>query len=183
MLRSVLAMALVPSCLLLGSSDALAQQPEPRPAAAATPRFTDEELDILDLGEYDAGEIVLGGLIGTVVGLGTGHAYQDRFDETGWLYMVGEIGTVGATGIAMTGCAAASEGWSALGCVAISAIAGASVLGAIKLVEIVDVWSHPFLHNRRYRELDARRRDELAWSLHVLPDSEGGVRVGLGVRF
>ena len=67
--------------------------------------------------------------------------------------------------------------------VAISAIAGASVLGAIKLVEIVDVWSHPFLHNRRYRELDARRRDELAWSLHVLPDSEGGVRVGLGVRF
>ena len=162
-------------------AEAWAEREEPRAEQPET--FTAAEREILDRGEYSGGDIAVSGLLGTLVGFGSGHVHQGRFKERGWIFLAGEGGALVGTTAGVAGCAAGGEDLDSLVCVGTVGIAGLSVLAAFKLWEIIDVWSHPPLHNRRYREIQARRKRKVSWSLHVGPNGDGGVNAGLGFRF
>lgn len=164
-------------------AEAGAEPQEPRPERAEVESLSADERKILDRGEYSRGDIVVSGLLGTLVGFGSGHVHQGRFKERGWIFLAGEGGAVVGTTAGIAGCAAGGEDFSSLTCVGTVGLAGLSVLAAFKLWEIIDVWSHPPLHNRRYREIEARRSERISWSLHVGPNADGGVSAGLGFRF
>jgi len=55
------------------------------PTSDPTDDWTDKERKILERGEYTTHEIVGGGLLGTLVGFGTGHVAQERWRERGWI--------------------------------------------------------------------------------------------------
>jgi hypothetical protein len=153
-----------------------------------TGSLTETEREILDRGEYSGADIAVSGLLGTVVGFGTGHAHQGRFDERGWIFLAGEGAALAGTTVGVLACAASSgndfeSAFDAALCSAAVGITGLSVLAAFKLWEIIDVWSHPPLYNRRYREIEARHTHKVSWSFHVGPNGDGGVNAGLGFRF
>jgi hypothetical protein len=143
---------------------------------APTPSIlTESDQRILDRGKYDTREIVAGGLLGTVIGFGSGHAIQSRYRRTGWIYTVGEIGSVGLTASA----AACNGSW---GCVYGLALSGVTIFIGFRIAETIDVWVHPANHNRRYRKLK-ERTDGPQLSFRVEPILDGGAKLGLALRY
>jgi len=152
-------------------------------------QLSPEERKILEKGEYSDGEIVGGGLLGSFLGLGLGHAAQGRFREKGWIFLVGEA--VGSY-VFM---------WSLINCVddidndsdhcnggmlATSIIA----VAVLRIWEIVDLWTVPAAHNREYRRLRNRLYQQqrpyyqpARWGLFAAPGKDGGGIAGVMVRF
>jgi len=178
-LAIVMAVLNLPSSAAGAESEAMPQAPRPEQSES----LTAEDREILDRGEYSRGDIVVSGLLGTLVGFGSGHVHQGRFKERGWIFLAGEGSVVVGATAGMAGCAAGGESFGSATCFGTVALTGLSLLAAFKLWEIIDVWSHPPLHNRRYREIEARRAEKISWSLHVGPNGDGGVSAGLGFRF
>lgn len=111
-----------------------------------------------------------GGVVGTLVGLGIGHAIQERYGQIGWVFTVGEVAGLGLIGggigwaIAKAPAGATYIAWDdmpkgAFGLI----IAGSALAAAFKIWEIVDVWAgakpvadearHAFLHPKRSRNM------------------------------
>ena len=134
-------------------------------------------------------------LLGTLVGFGTGHAAQGRWKETGWLYSAGEaLGVavaVGGTAACLDGVGDddndLSESFDKVYCAWLTIRVGGSGFLAVKAVEIIDVWSHPLMHNKRYRRLRERMetdsRSEVAFAPWAAPGPDGSVRFGLAFRY
>ncbi len=152
--------------------------------------LTESERKILARGEYDRGEIIGGGILGSTLGLGLGHAVQGKYEQTGGIYTAGELGSFVATAAGVGLCAATREHDEgelipeSAECVLIVGISGAVVWSAFRIAELIDVWAHPLVHNQRFRKLKARtERDAPEVSLEVLPRGRDGATVGLAVRF
>ncbi len=191
-LRS-LASVIVAFLLLLGlATNAHAGDPSPQAEPAAP--LTDRDFEILERGTYGTGEIVGGGLLGTLVGFGTGHAAQGRWRDTGWIYTAGES----ASFLVLAGGAAACSGGrddddddedlrvfsDSAGCVVIVAAVTLGTFAVFRIAEIVDVWATPQVHNKRFREIEAERaRQALRWSPYVAPHGAGGASFGVALRF
>jgi len=146
---SIPGLRLVPSAvlalvLLLGlASGAIAQ------TADAATRLSDRDVEILQRGPYDTGEIVGGGLLGTVVGFGMGHAAQERWRETGWIFTAGESISI----VALAGGAAACSSKDdddddddglmvfseSAGCVLAVGLVTGGVFLAFRVAELIDV--------------------------------------------
>ena len=80
------------------------------------------------------------GLLGTFVGFGTGHMLQDRWDEIGWVFTVGEAAGFGillASWILPAGSLA-----NAL------TIAGWVTFSGFRIWDIIDIWGEPVWDNR-----------------------------------
>src|SRR5205085_907677 len=62
---------------------------------APRPALTDYDRKVLQIGEISDTRYVLGGVIGTYpIGLGLGHAIQGRYMDRGWIFTVGELGSL-----------------------------------------------------------------------------------------
>ena len=80
------------------------------------------------------GQYVTGGILGTLIGLGVGHAIQERYTENGWLFTVSQLGSVFSLGYFAN---QKNDLWTGL-----SALA----LIGFKIWELIDVWWLPSSH-------------------------------------
>ncbi len=180
---------LVLIALVASALPAVAPAAEETPETAS-PRLDDRDHANLERGPYTRDEIVGGGLLGTLVGFGTGHAAQGRWKDTGWIYTAGEGSAVAAVAIGVPSCTAAHDDddsflWSKeASCVlAVGGIAGGVWL-LFRIAETIDVWAHPQIHNRRFRKIEEERaRQAMQWTPWVAPDGRGGASAGLALRF
>ena len=178
--------------------------PTPAPSSESTTEvpkkltindLSDHDLQIYEKGEIGGGELVGGGLLGTIVGFGTGHIVYGYYGRKGYIFTLGEVGsllafTVGAAGL-VTHCTLGD----ANGCGNSVLLIFAGELGFVffKVWEIIDVWTLPGGHNRSYRRIKARLNgdDEAGPDYFVMPLVAGfqngsntpGYGLQLGFRF
>lgn len=149
----------------------------PPPHTYAPPaQLTPEEAKLLARGEISSGTHVAGGLAAFFLGLGVGHGIQGRWDETGWIFTVGELASIAAI---IVGIGEGEDGALVVG--------GAVGLVVFRVWEVVDAFAGPARHNRRLRELRTRLGyppAPYAITPFVAPprDGAGGV-AGVSVRF
>ena len=198
--RSCLA-ALVLALLVTGAQQAAAQpgrtppgqpppgQPYPPPGPGQwhpPPQsgyhlLTPEERELLARGEIGPGAHIVGGLVGTMFGFGTGQAVQGRFGDTGWIFLVGEAGSIVLLAAALASCGNDCDDQAAW------IAAGAIGLVGFRLWELIDVWAGPASHNRRVQHARARAYGGYHYGAFVAPTlSDGGVSggvAGLTLRF
>ncbi|MCA9519508.1 MAG: hypothetical protein KC609_00980 [Myxococcales bacterium] len=84
-------------------------------------------------------QFVGGGLLGTLVGFGLGHAVQNRWTRTGWIFTLGE--TVGM-GLFAGGFLHDSENPDSKVGIGLI-VSGAILMGVLRIAEIVDIWRLP----------------------------------------
>lgn len=102
------------------------------------------EKPVVSSGQYYGGAVV-----GTLFGLGIGHAIQERYGEMGWIFTVGEVGSLaimgGAIGWIFTSLRgrswreARSADFPVGGFVLL--LGGAMLKTGFRIWEIVDVWA------------------------------------------
>jgi hypothetical protein len=158
-------------------------QPQPQPA-----QVTQEEYNLLMRGEMTEGQHVGGGLLGTLLGFGTGHIMQRRWSDKGWIFTVGEAAAYGVLLAGLIDCweldgtsEDCDDGWI---------IGGALAFVGLRIWEAVDVWAYPPDHNRRVRELRARVYGPNYYYQHppmpppvYLRAVDGGYTAGFTLRF
>ena len=121
--------------------------------ADAQPTLTDEEADVIAHGEISKGKWITGGVRASTIGFGIGQAAQGRWRYTGWIFTVGEAGSLVAVGYAGIDMLINSDHrqkgdypWYILG-------GGLILFGGLKVWDGIDGWVGPPRHNKRYREL------------------------------
>ena len=157
---------LVTAALLAAQGAALAQPgaapppPPPPPYGYAPPpaQLTPEEHELLTEGEISAGQHVGGGLLSVFIGFGLGQAVQGRWDDTGWIFTLGEIGSIALIVYGaeqqIDDCFDRPDCDEDAGSGAI--VAGAIGIVVFRLWEIVDAFAGPANHNRKVRNLRMR---------------------------
>ena len=160
----------------------LAAQPGTTPTYSyRTSLLSEEERDLLARGEIGPGEHIAGGLVGTVVGFGLGHAIQRRFLERGWIFAAGDAVATGMLVKYGVECARATgtescddhDDWLA---------AGLLVAIGFRIWQIADVWYGPSQHNDRVREIRWRHGVSPV-GLLLGPAPGGGGTAGITLRF
>lgn len=150
--------------------------------------LTPDQIRIYQYGEISKDSLVGGGLLGTVVGLGTGHIVYGEYSRKGWIFTVGEMSTLAiATGgltAGVTGCFTASSDRCSSG-IGLSLL-GATAFFGLRLWEIIDVWTLPGNHNSEYRaikeKVDApvRRASRVGMILPIIsPEHNQSTKWGL----
>jgi hypothetical protein len=130
-----------------------------------------EERDILNQGEIGAPAYVIGGVIGTVVGLGIGQAIQGRYVPTGVIITAGEAASIALLEYGMSDCVAQDIGNAVSNethnCSSAALTIGLAGFVGLRIWEIVDVWATPPSINSRYRNL--RKHVEGGSNFTLLP--------------
>ena len=90
--------------------------------------------------EPSVARLVVGGVAGTFIGFGLGHAIQGRFGDSGWVYLVGEGAGLGFA--AFAGCQVPSGG----SCNSMLLALGMVTYMGFHVAEIIDVWRGPPTH-------------------------------------
>jgi hypothetical protein len=116
-----------------------------------------DEIAVYQHGEIGTGALIGGGLLGTLVGLGTGHIVYGKYGSKGWIFTVGELGSVAVMVAGAT---------SSMNCLFDAKASCSNSLAALmfgeiayfgfRIWEIIDVWTLPSGHNTEYRALKAR---------------------------
>ena len=154
-------------------------------AHVVPPPLTRREQALLERGPISGTRHVAGVAISVLPGLGLGHIVQGRWKERGWIFTLGEFVAFGFIAVA------ASESDLDANVVGALAITGWGGLIGLRVWEVKDAVSGPKRHNRRLRELRARRRlaSQLALEdlqFYVAPRGEprgGGVVAGVALHF
>ncbi|HEY8271909.1 MAG TPA: hypothetical protein VIG33_13545 [Pseudobdellovibrionaceae bacterium] len=154
----------------------------PRPNKSLMVDTLDEEdRRILHIGEISTSSYVIGGILGTYpLGLGIGHAIQGRYMDKGWIFTVGELGSLAVVMGGVGSCLDSISNSSRCN-------GGAWFLGAMGYVgfriwEIIDVWAAPPEINRRYHNLKFRMESRAILSPLLAPTRDGAV-FGLRMTF
>ncbi|MEO7094875.1 MAG: hypothetical protein ABI175_16570 [Polyangiales bacterium] len=155
--------------------------------AAAEPTLTDEEADILAHGEISLGKRITGGILASTLGFGVGQAVEGRWRYTGWIFTIGEGGSlllVGYAGIDMLlNTDHRQQGdWQTY-----ALFGGLIVFGGLKIWDGIDGWVGPPRHNARYRELLERTGRQPGLMDRIkpyvgAPVNSGGVVGGLAIE-
>jgi hypothetical protein len=158
----------------------------PQPYPPSPPQLTPEEADLLARGEISTEETVAGGLVGTFFGLGLGHAVQGRYLDKGWIFTVGELGSLTVMVIGVSQCIDNDDGCDDGGGLLI--LGGFVAALGFRVWELIDVWAAPSSHNARVRALRLRLGyppPQPVWGLHLAParGGDGGKLLGLTFRF
>lgn len=138
-----------------------------RPAPSSSEERIEDGSKILEIGEITAGPYIAGGIVGSVVGFGSGHAIQGRYLHDGWIFTLLEGSLLGI------GAAAGdfSPGYLGSGRIGVQGVTLFMLMG-VRVWQIVDLWAKPPGHNRRYRELKAQM-DDPKTSLFIMPGAAG----------
>ncbi|MBL7714388.1 MAG: hypothetical protein JNL01_02905 [Bdellovibrionales bacterium] len=141
---------------------------------------TDEE--ILQVGEISDGSYFAGGAMGTLVGLGIGHAIQGRFKTKGFIFLIGELG---GTALLFSGTMRCLFQDSSCMDNSLPVQLGSLALVGFRLWEVIDVWITPPGMNARYKEL--KTKETMKTSFGLIPSYSTAARkvdgIGLGVTF
>lgn len=145
--------------------------------------MSEEDRTILARGEISDTQYILGGVLGTYpLGFGIGHAIQGRYSDKGWIFTVGELGSLAVLMAGFGDCV--SRSWSdSSGCNGGLITLGAFGFLGFRIWEIVDVWATPLEINRRYRMLKSGRGSAMTFQPSLLPLADGGGIVGMRVTF
>lgn len=139
---------------------------------------------IWNRGEISNQKYFAGGVLGTIVGFGSGHAIQKRFDDKGSYFLVGE--GLGLGGLIVGGAFACGVGYSTNYGSTCSFVQNASLaifLGT-KIWEIFDLWVIPPFENARFHELKETRKGFAVKAIPtILPGAQDGFAVGLLMSF
>jgi hypothetical protein len=162
-------------------------------------KLTEKDREALEIGEISTARYIIGGVLGTYpIGLGLGHAVQNRWSEQGWKFTAGELASLGLVIGGALGCADdavedAANNEDEVNCSDLeSAIIITGIVGYIgfRIWEAVDVWVMPPGHNRKVKELKEYINKEQApavkSSLYLVPVLNpriGGQGLGLTYTF
>lgn len=131
-------------------------------APAGLHLLTPAERRLLLRGEISDGEHIAGGLVGTFLGFGTGHAVQGRFSDRGWIFFLGEGAATVAVSMWLVGCIEDDFDLHSDDTVCNDRvgllIGGLVAMAVFRTWELIDVWAGPANHNARVRALRARLR-------------------------
>jgi hypothetical protein len=166
-------------------------QPLPRrfdvdvpPPQLAVAQLSASDDALLRRGEIGVGRYVTGGVIGSYYGFGVGHAIQGRWSDKGWIFTVGDAGSLGLLVYGITRCEEAEqesiEYDRVTSCSLAPIVAGLVGFGAFRIWEIVDVWAGVPRHNRRVRRL--RQRLE-GVRFYAAPTGSSSAAAGMTLRF
>jgi hypothetical protein len=134
--------------------------------------LTTDEIKIFQYGEISTGSLIGGGLLGTFIGFGTGHIVYGKYTSRGWMFTLGEFAALGI--------AAAGASKSVIDCTLSNAngcsngfglfIFGAVSFYALRIFEIIDVWTLPGVHNREFRAIQEKAKGSIGF--RILPNVE-----------
>lgn len=139
--------------------------PQPQPYAPAPSGYqpvvqvqlTADEAEILRRGPISDGAHIGGGVASLFVGFGVGQALQGRWGDTGWIFTVGELASMG---LMIYGFAQVFEECYGEPCNGSDGVAallvGALAAGGFRIWEVVDAFAGPASYNRRYKDLQLR---------------------------
>jgi hypothetical protein len=140
--------------------------------------LTPEERSVFSEGYIPQGRYIAGGLVGTFLGLGLGHAVVGKYGEMGWVFTVGELAALTLVGFGMAqglgdiftcwGSGCNNEASSGFGLMT----AGMLAFYAFRLWEVIDVWVRPNSHNSRWRFLYQRLEYEHKKTQPQLPEDK-----------
>lgn len=124
-------------------------------------KLTEKDRETLEIGQISDTRYIIGGILGTYpIGLGLGHAVQNRWSEQGWKFTAGELGSIGLVLAGALGCADDTiESTVDSGEPECSDLEGALIVTGVisyigfRIWEIVDVWAMPPGHNRKVKDL------------------------------
>lgn len=136
-------------------------------AAQAQQQLTTREADLLERGPIGTGPYVAGGVLGTLLlPFGIGQAIQGRYADTGWIFTVGEVGSLvlvfagaSSTYYAYSSTTGYSRSFSSINGLA---IAGAIGFVGFHIAEIIDLWTGPPAHNRAYERAQQKQHAALS---------------------
>ena len=107
--------------------------------------LADELLIPLEKMPITKGRYIAGGIVGTAVGFGVGHAINGEYRNIGWLFTLGEVGSIatmiGGMVVGITDSIEGNPDSKGLTLMAIGAIA----MTGFRIWEIVDVWTRPIV--------------------------------------
>jgi hypothetical protein len=137
--------------IALVAATAHAQVPAP---SAYQPRLDPDDQRVLDIGEISNGRQVLGTVLAIWPGFGLGQAVEGRWHERGWIFTLGEAGSLGVYAVAAS--CAFTKGQSCSDTAYDIAVVGVISLAAFHVAGILDAAIAPPFHNHRLHELRAR---------------------------
>ncbi len=116
----------------------------------------DDDEKILSIGEISTARYFTGGVVGTypTLGFGLGHAIQGRWSDDGWIFTVGELGTLSLLVAGASGCADSllkTQNCSNLENNMI--VTGLIGFLGFRIWEIIDLWFRPPSYNKKYKTL------------------------------
>lgn len=177
-------MAQTPSSEPAKKENPKAEQKKAEKPAETPANFSEEDREILAKGEISRGQYIAGGVVGSAVGFGIGHAIQGRYGELGWVFTTGEVISYGFLIRSLRNCV--DIDWydtdeDDTSCVD-KGMLKLSVVGlfGFKIWEVIDVWTAPPAHNRRYRQLKGATPEKTKF--YILP-AEKGMTAGLAFSF
>lgn len=135
-------------------------------------KLTDQEDLIQKEGPISRDRYVLGGVTGTVVGFGSGHAIVGKWKEMGWLYTLGETTFLAMmmVGYKKSIIDTFSTGFNGNFDGPNYGLMITGYLGFIlvKGGEIYDIWNRPYEHNKTYKKV--REKAEESAKFHLFPE-------------
>lgn len=142
------------------------------------------DVEIFERGEISNTRYLLGGTIGTLVGFGSGHAIQGRFNDPGKKFLAYDAGALGfflAGSIAACGLQGSNGGSNE--CRTTQNI-GAAILIGVRLWEAYDLWTTPIYENKRYRDLTKKHNhDSFEIASYLVPYGANEMTTGLFISF
>jgi hypothetical protein len=141
--------------------------------------LSEEDLRILDDGPMGNWQYAIGGVVGLVPGFGLGHAIQGRWQEKGWIFSVGQVGSIAAY---YGGAVSCFTGLIARGrCNGLLLASGAFGFIFFKVWEVIDIWYGGHQKRLRYDQL---HKKHFASKLSIAPlISPGGPGLQLSWSF
>ena len=139
-----------------------------------------EDQRIIEMGEIERGRYVLGGIVGSSLGLGIGHAIQGRYSSKGWFFTMGEVTSLGILIYGLHG------GYFDVEFAGLFEFTVGTVgFMVFRIWEGVDLWVVPPIHNTRYRRIKKNLSLDFGEniSLFIYPKGNDYIAMGLQMQF
>ncbi|HTL12330.1 MAG TPA: hypothetical protein VL588_07570 [Bdellovibrionota bacterium] len=168
------------------ASTAEDDMPKPLEAYGKPGQPTLEQEGLAPSGHISTGTYVAAGIVGTTLGFGVGHAIAGIYDHNGIIFTAGEL--LGA-GLFLYGAAATTTNVScgSSSCTVtettpLATVGGPVIFGALKIWEIIDIWTAPAAHNAAVEEREKAKQKKTSLRLQpwVAPNGSAGVMLGMG---
>ncbi len=152
--------------------------------------LTEKDQRLLAYGPISKGRYIGGGITGSIVGFGIGHAIQGsgRYRDRGWIFTAGEGGSIAVMLAGVVNCMGSrrdADGTIRSGCDTGGVLftTGALAFVGFRIWEIVDLWVAPPGVNRRYEQLMRMNERRVTFSIVPTLVAQKTPGLSLGVSF